>query len=491
LLGIAADETDPEVIEEAALRQTSHVRLYQTGPQSAECTTILNEIGQARATLLNAEKRRQYDAGLRKPDRQAIPSKVDVPSGSTPPPPVFAAGRSRARSAGSVVLPAIAYGALLLFSAGLAFGVGLRRTRPPAPPPRAVEPPETSAPEEKVPAPKREVHEILEGHEAAVRALAAGSDGSSLFSAGGDYVAGTEGEPIGCVLRQWEPLKGRLVRVLGGPRSPVHCLALSRSEELLLAGSGGYRWRDGVLEADDCVVRLWDVKEGVEKLTFTGHEAPVRGVAFSATGKRAVSCSSDGDILLWDVTDPSLFRSLAAKISPLECLALSPKARHLVVGGGDGQLRLWDFPNAKELPERFRTGRQPVHAVTFSPGGNLLASAGGRMVDRDGKVVHDGCVIRIWNVETGKPRDELTGHTRPIRALAWGRDDRIVSGSLDGTVRVWDGKKGQELLRLEAGAGVTCVALLPKGRRLLAGTLTGQIRVWDLDQELARRGGKP
>src|SRR5436190_24287039 len=56
LLGIAADETDAEVIQEAALRQTSHVRLYQTGPYAAQATTILNEIGQARAVLLNPEK---------------------------------------------------------------------------------------------------------------------------------------------------------------------------------------------------------------------------------------------------------------------------------------------------------------------------------------------------------------------------------------------------------------------------------------------------
>ena len=53
LLGIAVTEDDAEVIQEAALRQTSHVRLYQTGPYAAQATTILNEIGQARAVLLN------------------------------------------------------------------------------------------------------------------------------------------------------------------------------------------------------------------------------------------------------------------------------------------------------------------------------------------------------------------------------------------------------------------------------------------------------
>ncbi len=64
LLGIAPDEKDVEVIKEAAIRQTTHIRAYQVGPHAAECTRILNEIAQARQTLLNAAKRKEYDQKL-------------------------------------------------------------------------------------------------------------------------------------------------------------------------------------------------------------------------------------------------------------------------------------------------------------------------------------------------------------------------------------------------------------------------------------------
>lgn len=70
VLGISLHETDPEVINEAAIRQTTHVRNYQTGPYAAECTRVLNEIGKARATLLNPAKRKEYDARL-----QIVPEK--------------------------------------------------------------------------------------------------------------------------------------------------------------------------------------------------------------------------------------------------------------------------------------------------------------------------------------------------------------------------------------------------------------------------------
>src|SRR5262245_12328883 len=64
LLAIQPDEKDPEVIEEAAVRQTTHVRTYQIGQHSALCTRILNEIAQARRTLLDPAKRTEYDAQL-------------------------------------------------------------------------------------------------------------------------------------------------------------------------------------------------------------------------------------------------------------------------------------------------------------------------------------------------------------------------------------------------------------------------------------------
>ena len=67
LLGIAPTETNAEVIKEAALRQTSHVRIYQTGPHADDCTRLLNEIAQARAVLGSAEARMAYDASLAHP----------------------------------------------------------------------------------------------------------------------------------------------------------------------------------------------------------------------------------------------------------------------------------------------------------------------------------------------------------------------------------------------------------------------------------------
>jgi WD40 repeat protein len=61
LLGLAAGESDVEVIEEAAIRQSGHLRAYQLGPHAELSTRLLNEIAQARATLIDPAKRQRYD----------------------------------------------------------------------------------------------------------------------------------------------------------------------------------------------------------------------------------------------------------------------------------------------------------------------------------------------------------------------------------------------------------------------------------------------
>jgi formylglycine-generating enzyme required for sulfatase activity len=65
LLGIGLFEEDPEVIQDAALRQSAHVRTYQLGRHSELSQRILNEIAAAEACLLDPQKRLTYDQQLR------------------------------------------------------------------------------------------------------------------------------------------------------------------------------------------------------------------------------------------------------------------------------------------------------------------------------------------------------------------------------------------------------------------------------------------
>lgn len=84
LLGIAAFEDDPDVIENAASRQMAHLRTYQSGKNSAHSQRLLTEISAAKLCLLDPETKATYDERLR--DQLAASGKLSS-SQVVPPPP--------------------------------------------------------------------------------------------------------------------------------------------------------------------------------------------------------------------------------------------------------------------------------------------------------------------------------------------------------------------------------------------------------------------
>ena len=48
-----------------------------------------------------------------------------------------------------------------------------------------------------------------------------------------------------------------------------------------------------------------------------------------------------------------------------------------------------------------------------------------------------GSAIRIYSVETGKLEADLKGHKGPIYALDWHRNNKLLSASGDGSVKIW------------------------------------------------------
>ena len=123
--------------------------------------------------------------------------------------------------------------------------------------------------------------------------------------------------------------------------------------------------------------------------------------------------------------------------------------------------------------------------------GPVLAVAWGQLGDRPVLASGgDDGTVRLWDPERGQELRTLTGHIGPVRAVAWGQlGDRpvLASGGDDGTVRLWDPERGQELRTLTGhvggvrASGVWALAWGQLGDRpvLASGGDDGTVRLWD------------
>jgi len=82
-----------------------------------------------------------------------------------------------------------------------------------------------------------------------------------------------------------------------------------------------------------------------------------------------------------------------------------------------------------------------------------------------------------------EPARELRGHGWAVHSLALSPDGRrVLSGSGDGTLRLWDYAACRPLLLMKGHRGpVLAVAFSPDGRRALSGSGDWSVRLWDLE----------
>jgi WD40 repeat protein len=82
------------------------------------------------------------------------------------------------------------------------------------------------------------------------------------------------------------------------------------------------------------------------------------------------------------------------------------------------------------------------------------------------------------------PSQKFEGHTDTVLGIVHPPDgQRIITCSLDGSLRVWDLESGKQIGEdwRDGESAVKTIALSPDGKKVVCGSLDGAVRLWDID----------
>ena len=263
---------------------------------------------------------------------------------------------------------------------------------------------------------------------------------------------------------------------------------------------------------------------GATSVTSVAAHDEVNDVGFSADATRLVTAGQDGRVRWWTIAETGLTPAGEATpgTSPLYAAVFSPDGDSIAIGGEDRVVRLLRLEAPAEPVSLFEFEQPPgqtpdIESLAFVDSRTLAVACGdlvilldvptGRVVrefDRPGitrktvlgslTVSADGrCLMacgtdsraHVWEVATGKLLVSLPKHPAWVHGCCFLPDgERVATACRDGSIRVFDIRRGGPLTRLVGHVGrVWSVVAEPRGTLLTCGA-DGSVRRWNSSADL-------
>jgi WD40 repeat protein len=301
---------------------------------------------------------------------------------------------------------------------------------------------------------------------------------------------------------------GPLVKRFVGHNDWVDSVAFTPDGEHLLSSSS------------DGTISLWTLRTG-ERQVLEGHRRRVYSCIPTPDGRRAVSASFDGTIKVSDLDTGREVMTLRGHTDAVYALSLTAVESCLISSSVDCTLRVLDMDSGRPLyvleSNSDRQNPGSVHyigGIALVPGTPYLISRSNSAVRlwnlrREERVLAEGDYesisvapdgrsflaaqsrevglgrygIEVRDAATGNLRKMIDAHSRRILSLTVLPDGRrAISGSMDGTVRLWDLESGSLVRTLEGHDGtVLDTAIDSRGRYASSCAMDYTVILWDLE----------
>jgi hypothetical protein len=195
-------------------------------------------------------------------------------------------------------------------------------------------------------------------------------------------------------------------------------------------------------------ILLWEVTADKSFKTYKEHSNSIWCVkVFPQLKGMFASASIDQLIKIWDIKSPTSIKTIKSDC-PVYCIEPISEFNkfYLASGGSNKNLIIWDIKNKHKVLSREVERRHDIEKLLFLS-----------KIKQNGKNNLILCVnfntVRLFNLNTLNKEQEFKGHENCINGIVYLKDDKFVTSSSDGSIKIWSIYKESSLKTLSLHSG--------------------------------------
>ncbi|ORY06319.1 WD40 repeat-like protein [Basidiobolus meristosporus CBS 931.73] len=219
----------------------------------------------------------------------------------------------------------------------------------------------------------------------------------------------------------------------------------------------------------DRQIKLWNPTSGKCIKTYEGHGWEVLDISIASDNSKFTSCGGDKSAFLWDVTTGHIIRKFSGHFHRINCVDFNFDATVIASGSYDASVRLWDCRSSGRHPiQILDEAKDSVSSLQIKNHEIVTGSIDGN--------------IRVYDLRKGELRTDTVA--QPVTSVCFSNDENcILASTLDDVIRLFDKESGTLLNDFKGHVNHDYKiqsTLTNTDAYVVSGSEDGTIHIWDL-----------